>query len=202
MTEPVPPEHAFGHFPSNSSVLASLRRVGSTRRENAILQRLRRPPTVGVAGVAGVGVEGVDGADGDDGAVGVGVPIADAAMAGELIVVESSIVIAGGTTTANLPAVARKARRSGSLPRDRVSCGSILVFSIEQGACQMMSATTSTGSTVTVQKRPGSATEALNSEFLDHSYAIGTSSKFAIFRRLWTRAGDRHSPDETGECRR
>jgi hypothetical protein len=41
------------------------------------------------------------------------------------------MVIAGGTTTANLPAVARNARRS--VPsRDRVSCGSILFFSIEQ----------------------------------------------------------------------
>jgi hypothetical protein len=51
-------------------------------------------------------------------------------MAGEFIVVESSIVIAGGTTTANLPAVARKARRSGSASRDRVSCGSIVIVSI------------------------------------------------------------------------
>jgi hypothetical protein len=52
-------------------------------------------------------------------------------MAGEFIVVESSIVIAGGTTTANLPAVARKARRSGSASRDRVSCGSIVIVSIK-----------------------------------------------------------------------
>jgi hypothetical protein len=33
-------------------------------------------------------------------------------MAGELIVVDNSIVIAGGTTTANLPAEVKKARRS------------------------------------------------------------------------------------------
>ena len=36
----------------------------------------------------------------------------EAAMAGEFIEVESNSVIAGGTTTANLPAAARKARRS------------------------------------------------------------------------------------------
>jgi hypothetical protein len=73
---------------------------------------------VGAAGAAGAGAADVGGA------------AADAAIAGEFIVVESSIVMAGGTTTANLPAVARKARRS--VPsRDRVSCGSILLFSIE-----------------------------------------------------------------------
>lgn len=56
---------------------------------------------------------------------GAGPATADCAIADELMVVESSMVIAGGTTTANLPAVARKARRSGSASRDRFSCGSI-----------------------------------------------------------------------------
>jgi len=79
-----------------------------------------------VVGAAGAEAAGADAA-GADAAAGAA---ADAAIAGEFIVVESSIVIAGGTTTANLPAVARKARRS--VPsRDRVSCGSILIFSIE-----------------------------------------------------------------------
>lgn len=65
----------------------------------------------------------------------VGATYADCAIAGEFIVVESSIVIAGGTTTANLPAAVRKARRS--VPSlDRVSCGSILVVSIEQAVCR------------------------------------------------------------------
>ena len=75
---------------------------------------------VGAAGAAGADdVVGADGAA--DGAA------AEAAIAGEFIVVDSSMVIAGGTTTANLPAVARKARRS--VPSfDRVSCGSILRF--------------------------------------------------------------------------
>src|SRR5215510_6782382 len=76
--------------------------------------------------VGAVGAAGAAGAGPADGAA------ADAAMAGEFIVDERSIVIAGGTTTANLPAAARKARRS--VPsRDRVSCGSIVVVSIEQG---------------------------------------------------------------------
>src|SRR5207302_2040222 len=39
-------------------------------------------------------------------------PFVDAAMAGDVMVVDSRRVIVGGTTMANLPAVARKARRS------------------------------------------------------------------------------------------
>jgi len=77
---------------------------------------------VGAGAAAGAAAAGA-------GAAAVGAA-ADAAIAGEFIVVESNIVMAGGTTTANLPAVARKARRS--VPsRDRVSCGSIVLFSIE-----------------------------------------------------------------------
>jgi hypothetical protein len=72
-----------------------------------------------------VGAAGAAGADEVVGAADGAPP--DWAIAGEFIVVDSSMVIAGGTTTANLPAVARKARRS--VPSfDRVSCGSILRF--------------------------------------------------------------------------
>ena len=101
-----------------------------------------------------VGADGVDGADGAEGADGAdGAAAADWAIAGEFIVVESSMVIAGGTTTANLPAVARKARRS--VPSfDRVSCGSILLFSIEQGCMQMITAATSTGSKSNCREAP------------------------------------------------
>jgi hypothetical protein len=92
-----------------------------TRRDRDAY-RLRVRAAAGASGAAGAaGAAGADGADGADGAA------ADCAIAGEFIVVDSSIVIAGGTTTANLPAVARKARRS--VPScDRVSCGSILLF--------------------------------------------------------------------------
>jgi hypothetical protein len=106
--------------------------------------RVRAAVVVG-AGVVGAGAN-VAGAD--------VAPAPDWAIAGELIVVESSIVIAGGTTTANLPAVARNARRS--VPSfDRVSCGSILVFSIEQTDCmQMITAATSTGSKGNCREAP------------------------------------------------
>jgi hypothetical protein len=88
----------------------------------------------------------------------VGVPpagaAADCAMAGEFIVVESSIVIAGGTTTANLPAEVKKARRS--VPSfDRVSCGSIFIVSIDEVVCRTPPPT---GRYVTVEKNTGSAT--------------------------------------------